>query len=111
MVNPEAMRNIRVVTVEVGTVDTDGHQHHRRETSGSILTQTSMEDWSASEKSVYGQSFLNVNGRTFRLEVKKADSCFEFRQDDRKYCQWAVVRRWTKHLTSRQRILQAQKFG
>lgn len=64
MVNPEAMRNIRVVTVEVGTVDTDGHhQHHRKETSGSVDIQTFMEDWSASEKSVYGQSFLAVNGR------------------------------------------------
>jgi len=58
------MRNIRVVTVEVGTVDTDDHhQAHHRETSGSILIQNSMEDWSASEKSVYGQSFSTVNGR------------------------------------------------
>jgi len=63
MVNPEAMKNIRVVTVEVGTLDTDGHhRHHLREPSGSIDIQTSMEDWSASEKSVYGQSFLTVNG-------------------------------------------------
>jgi len=57
------MKNIRVVTVEVGTIDTDGyHQHHREETSGSIHIQTSMEGWSASEKLVYGQSFLTVNG-------------------------------------------------
>ena len=62
MVDPEAMKNIRVVTVEVGTVDTDGHQHHRHESSGLIDIQPSMEDWSASEKSVYGQSFLTVNG-------------------------------------------------
>ena len=63
MANPEAMKNIRVVTVEVGTVDTDGHhQHHRQEPSGSIDIQTSLEDWSASEKSVYGQSFLTLNG-------------------------------------------------
>jgi len=63
MVNPEAMKNIRVVAVEVGTLDTDGHRrHHPRETSGSIDIQTSMEDWSASEKSIYGQSFLTANG-------------------------------------------------
>lgn len=64
MVNPEVMKNIRVVTVEVGTIDTDGHhQHHRKETSGSSVDiQTFMEDWSTSEKSVYGQSFLIVNG-------------------------------------------------
>lgn len=62
MANPEAMKNIRVVTVEVGTVDTDGHhQHHRRGQSGSIDIRTSIEDWSASEKSVYGQSFLTLN--------------------------------------------------
>jgi len=63
MINPEAMKNIRVVTVEVGTIDTDGHnQHHRQAPSGSVDVQTFMEDWSASEKSVYGQSFLTVNG-------------------------------------------------
>lgn len=63
MTNPEVMKNIRVVTVEVGTLDTDGHhQHHHRETTGLPDIQTSMEDWSASEKSVYGQSFLTVNG-------------------------------------------------
>ena len=63
MVNPEVMKNIRVVTVEVGTVDTDGHhQHHRKESPGPVEIQTSMEDWSASEKSVYGQSFLTMNG-------------------------------------------------
>lgn len=63
MVNPEVMKNIRVVTVEVGTVDTDGHHHrHHKESSGPVDIQTSMEDWSASEKSVYGQSFLTVNG-------------------------------------------------
>lgn len=64
MVNPEAMKNIRVVTVEVGTVDTDSHHqhHHHRERSGSADIQTSMGDWSASGKSVYGQSFLTVNG-------------------------------------------------
>ena len=62
MVNPEAMKNIRVVTVEVGTVDTDSHhQRHHREISGSADVQTSMEDWSASEKSVYGRSFLTVS--------------------------------------------------
>ena len=63
MVNPEAMKNIRVVTVEVGTLDTDGHRrHHPRDTHGPIDVQASMEDWSTSEKSVYGQSFLTVNG-------------------------------------------------
>jgi len=69
MVNPEAMKNIRVVTVEVGTIDTDGHhQHHRQETSGSIDVQT-MEGWSASEKSVYGQSLLVMNGGNFQVEL------------------------------------------
>ena len=68
MVNPEAMKNIRVVTVEVGTVDTNGHhQHHRQEPSEPIDVQTSMEDWSASEKSVYGQSFLTVNGGNIQV--------------------------------------------
>jgi hypothetical protein len=68
MVDPEAMKNIRVVTVEVGTVDTDGHhQHHHQEPSRSIGTQTSIEDWSASEKSVYGQSFLTFNGGNVRV--------------------------------------------
>ena len=63
MVSPEAMKNIRVVTLEVGTLDSDGHhRHHPRETSESIDIQTSMDDWSASEKSVYGQSYLTVNG-------------------------------------------------
>lgn len=63
MINPEVMKNIRVVTVEVGTVDTDGsHQHHHKETSGLVDVQAPMEGWSASEKSVYGQSFLTVNG-------------------------------------------------
>jgi hypothetical protein len=57
MVNPEVMKNIRVVTVEVGTID-GHHQHHHKKSSGSVDIQTSMEDWSASEKSVYGQSFL-----------------------------------------------------
>ena len=61
--NPEAMQNIRIVTAEVGTIDTDGrHQHRHRESSGPVDIQRSMEDWSASEKSVYGQSFLTVNG-------------------------------------------------
>lgn len=69
MVNPEAMKNIRVVTVEVGTVDADGHhQHHRQGTSGSTEVQMSMESWSASEKSVYGQSFLTMNGRNVQVE-------------------------------------------
>lgn len=63
MVNPEAMKNIRVVTVEVGTIDADGHREHHQEKSGSTNIQTSMEDWSASEKSTYGQSFLTLNGR------------------------------------------------
>ena len=63
MVNSEAMKNIRVVTVEVGTVDTNGHhQRHRQEPSEPIDIQTSMEDWSTSEKSAYGRSFLTVNG-------------------------------------------------
>jgi len=63
MVDPEGMKNIRVVTVEVGTVNTDGHnQHHHQGTSGSIDTQMAMEGWSASEKSTYGQSFLTVDG-------------------------------------------------
>ena len=61
MVNPEAMKNIRVVTVEVGTVDTDRNQRPRQEPSGSTDIQTSLGDWSASGKSVYGQSFLTVN--------------------------------------------------
>jgi len=55
------MKNIRVVTVEVGTFDTDCHQRPRQEPSGSTDIQTSMGDWSASGKSVYGQSFLTVN--------------------------------------------------
>lgn len=59
-VNPEAMKNIRVVTVEVGTIDTDSHHHRQR--SGLVDIQTSVGEWSASEKSVYGQSFLTVNG-------------------------------------------------
>lgn len=69
MVNPEATKNIRVVTVEVGTVDTGGHHHHHhhQESSGSTDIQTSMEDWSASEKSVYGQSFLTLNGGNVQL--------------------------------------------
>ena len=68
MVNPEAMKNIRVVTVEVGTVDTDGHhQRHHQELSGSIDIQPSTEDWSASEKSVYGQSFLTLNGGNVQI--------------------------------------------
>ena len=68
MVNPEAMKNIRVVTVEVGTLDTDNHhQHHHQGASGSIGVQASMEDWSASEKSVYGRSFLTVNGGNIQV--------------------------------------------
>lgn len=62
MVNAEVMKNIQVVTVEVGTLDTDSHHHRRREPPELIDIQASMEDWSASEKSVYGQSFLTVNG-------------------------------------------------
>lgn len=63
MVNPEVMKNIRVVTVEVGTLDTDGHHQHNGEgTLGLADVQASMDDWSASEKLVYGQSFLTVNG-------------------------------------------------
>ena len=72
MVNPEAMKNIRVVTVEVGTLDTDGHhRHHPPETPGPIDIQTSMEDWSASEKSVYGQSFLTVNGGSAQVGTSR----------------------------------------
>ena len=68
MVNPEAMKNIRLVTVEVGTIDTDGHhQHHHRETTGSVDVQPPMENWSASEKSVYGQSFLTLNGGNVQI--------------------------------------------
>ena len=68
MVDPEAMKNIRVVTVEVGTVDANGHhQHHHKGTSGSADIQTSTEDWSASEKLVYGKSFLAVNGGNFQV--------------------------------------------
>ena len=67
MVNPEAMKNIRVVTVEVGTLDTDSHHRHHLETHGSTDVQMSMEDWSASEKLTYGQSFLTVNGRNVQV--------------------------------------------
>jgi hypothetical protein len=63
MDNPESMKNIRVVTVEVGTVDTDSHRHHHhKEILGPLDVRSSMDDWSASEISVYGQSFLTVNG-------------------------------------------------
>ena len=61
MVDPGVMKNIRVVTVEVGTID-GVHQHRHKESSGSADIQTPMEDWSASEKSVYGKSFLTSTG-------------------------------------------------
>ena len=71
MVNPEAMKNIRVVTVEVGTVDTDGHNlHHHQGAPGSGDVQPSTEGWSTSEKSVYGRSFLTVSGGN--MQVRKS---------------------------------------
>lgn len=60
MVNPEVMKNIRVVTVEVGAIDIDGYDRHHHK--GASDVQTFMDDWSGSEKSVYGQSLLTVNG-------------------------------------------------